>query len=115
LLQALSDGLEMWLRHPASVRSGTRHEAGRLVHPSHWLTAADRWCIRHDLEGLAALIMRPAQVRIERAQIDICFAPEQADIAIRRLALDADPGWVPWLGRVIRFHYSERGPDDSKR
>jgi hypothetical protein len=29
---------------------------------------------------------------------------------IRRAGLDIDPGWVPWLGRVVSFHYRETEP-----
>jgi len=28
---------------------------------------------------------------------------------VRRLGLDLDPGWLPWFGRVVRFHYLPRG------
>jgi hypothetical protein len=24
---------------------------------------------------------------------------------VRRVALDVDPGWVPWMGRVVQFRY----------
>jgi hypothetical protein len=27
------------------------------------------------------------------------------DIEVRRAGLDLDPGWVPWLGRVVTFGY----------
>jgi hypothetical protein len=27
---------------------------------------------------------------------------------VRRAGLDFDPGWVPWYGRVISFHYTEQ-------
>jgi len=30
---------------------------------------------------------------------------ERVDIDIRRVGLDIDPGWVPWLGRTVTFHY----------
>jgi len=26
---------------------------------------------------------------------------------VRRVALDVDPGWLPWLGCVVRFHYGD--------
>jgi hypothetical protein len=26
-------------------------------------------------------------------------------LEIRLAGLDLDPGWVPWLGRVVSFHY----------
>jgi hypothetical protein len=29
----------------------------------------------------------------------------QVDMTVRRAGLDLDPGWVPWLGRVVQFHY----------
>jgi hypothetical protein len=25
---------------------------------------------------------------------------------VRRAALDLDPGWIPWLGVVVRFAYA---------
>jgi hypothetical protein len=28
---------------------------------------------------------------------------------VRRLGLDIDPGWLPWFGRVVAFHYRQ-GP-----
>jgi hypothetical protein len=72
-----------------------------------WLTAVRRWCRRHARMGLATLIRRPGQVRISRTHIDACFALSQVDVRVRRLALDVDPGWVPWIGRVVQFRYGD--------
>ena len=37
------------------------------------------------------------------------FCPRTAvRLPVRLAALDTDPGWVPWLGRVLRFHYRDR-------
>jgi hypothetical protein len=33
------------------------------------------------------------------------FRLELVDIRVRRAGLDIDPGWTPWLLRVIHFHY----------
>jgi hypothetical protein len=33
------------------------------------------------------------------------FDVRRADVRIRKAGLDLDPGWVPWLGRVLSFHY----------
>jgi hypothetical protein len=30
---------------------------------------------------------------------------DQVDIAVRLAGLDANPGWVPSLGRVVTFYY----------
>ena len=72
-----------------------------------WLTAVRRWCRRHARMGLTTLIRRPGHVHISRTHIDACFAVSQIDVRVRRLALDVDPGWVPWMGRVVQFSYGE--------
>ena len=28
-------------------------------------------------------------------------------MALRRLGLDLDPGWLPWLGCIVRFAYDD--------
>jgi hypothetical protein len=28
------------------------------------------------------------------------------DLTIRRAGLDIDPGWLPWLGAVVRYVYA---------
>jgi hypothetical protein len=30
---------------------------------------------------------------------------ERIDLALRRSGLDRDPGWVPWLQRVVRIEF----------
>jgi hypothetical protein len=53
-------------------------------------------------------------VLASRTHLDLWFQPRQAEIRVRRHGLDLDPGWVPWLGRVITFHYATRGPADGQ-
>jgi len=70
-----------------------------------WTTAVRRWCRRHARQGLTTLIRRPGRVHISRTHIDVSFTLAQIDVRLRRLALDVDPGWVPWMGRVVQFSY----------
>lgn len=56
---------------------------------------------------LRRLVFRPARVVLSPTHVDVFFRLEQADAAIRRWGLDINPGWVPWLARVISFHYSD--------
>jgi hypothetical protein len=70
-----------------------------------WLTVVRRWCRRNVRFGLVTLVRRPGRVLASRTHLDVCFDLAEADLRVRRLALDADPGWVPWLGYVVRFHY----------
>jgi hypothetical protein len=73
-----------------------------------WIAAVRRWSRRHARQGLISIVRRAARVSISETHIDAVFATSQADIRLRRIALDVDPGWVPWLGRVIQFHYRDR-------
>jgi hypothetical protein len=54
---------------------------------------------------LSTLIERSAQVVATRTHLDIVFQHEQVDIAVRRAGLDFDPGWIGWLGKVVKFYY----------
>jgi hypothetical protein len=72
-----------------------------------WMTAVRHFCRRKIHMGLLNIVKRNGFVFISKKHIDICFNLDQADIRLRRNALDVDPGWVPWMDRVIRFHYGD--------
>jgi hypothetical protein len=55
--------------------------------------------------GLAAVVSRPGRVAVTRTHVDVLFGHQQADPRVRRAGLDLDPGWLPWFGRVVQFHY----------
>lgn len=69
---------------------------------------AHRLCRRQTGLGLKTLVRRPARIAMADTHIDLFFRPGEADIRIRRAALDVDPGWIPWLGRIVSFHYTRR-------
>lgn len=73
-----------------------------------WLTALRRWCRRYAHIGLHDLVCRSALVSATRTHLDLEFDPAQGDIRIRRAGLDLNPGWLPWLGWVVQFHYTYR-------
>lgn len=73
--------------------------------PARWLLAAHRLSLRLARLPLRALITRPARVSLSPTHVDVFFRPGDADPRIRRAALDLDPGWVPWLGRIVAYHY----------
>jgi len=63
-------------------------------------------CPREGADGrLAALLIRRGRLEVGPGRADLHLPADAIDIAVRRAGLDIDPGWVPWLGRVIRFHY----------
>jgi hypothetical protein len=67
--------------------------------------AAQRLVIRLTGRGWRVLIRRRGRVRLSPTHLDVTFDGRDADIAVRRAGLDLDPGWVPWLGRVVSYHY----------
>lgn len=69
------------------------------------------WLRRHCRLSLRSLINRPGRVILTATHWDVIFDLNQVDLRLRRVALDVDPGWVPWLGRVVQFHYRAAGDD----
>jgi hypothetical protein len=70
-----------------------------------WMTAMRRWCRRYAGLGLRQLARRPGRVLATRTHLDVVFDLNQAEMRIRRAGLDLNPGWLPWFGRVVTFHY----------
>lgn len=52
-------------------------------------------------------LKKSAHIRLTRSHLDACFSSQCIDLDIRLAGLDINPGWVPWLGRVVHFHYRD--------
>lgn len=72
-----------------------------------WVRLLERWLRRNTPLTLSEVVVRPARLACTRTHIDVCFHLRDAQIEVRLAGLDVDPGWVVWLGRVVRFHYLE--------
>jgi hypothetical protein len=70
-----------------------------------WVIAARRWLWLYGRLRLNEVTNRRGQVFYSRPQVDVKLRLQDVDLRIRRLGLDLDPGWVPWLGLIVRFHY----------
>jgi hypothetical protein len=57
--------------------------------------------------NLFALMKRPGYIATTKTHLDVTIPFDRLDVRIRMAGLDINPGWVPWLGRVIQFHYVE--------
>ncbi|RMH34831.1 MAG: hypothetical protein D6690_09740, partial [Nitrospirae bacterium] len=97
-------------RHP--IRRLTASRPGLTIADivEGWSVAIDRWCRSVTGHSLLHVIHRPAYVSATRTHIDVIFRLDQIDIDIRKGGLDIDPGWVPWFGRVVAFHYTDEEP-----
>lgn len=92
------------------ARIGVAHD-GHAITPdamaARWLAAVRRYLRRVARIGLASLCLRGARVQWSRTHLDLRFAPGDADVRVRRMGLDLDPGWLPWLERVVFIHYRQ--------
>jgi hypothetical protein len=70
-----------------------------------WGWRVRKWCWRQAKISLRDVVRRPGLVLLTRTDLDISLPLTSVDIRIRRVGLDLDPGWLPWFGRVVRFHY----------
>src|SRR5271165_3763861 len=50
-------------------------------------------------------LAQPGRLLANETHLDLDLLTQRVDIDIRRTGLDIDPGWVPWLGRIVTFHY----------
>ena len=56
---------------------------------------------------LDAVCQRSGRLRFEPGWVELHLPLDGVHTAIRRLGLDLDPGWLPWLGCVVRICYDE--------
>lgn len=75
-----------------------------------WRHGLDRWLRRHARRRLHDLVNRPGRIEWHEQRLHLTYPPGDADIRLRRLALDRDPGWTDWLGLSVRYLF--RGQDE---
>jgi hypothetical protein len=77
------------------------------AHAESWAGCVLRWCEQIAILSAQEIAQRPALVSATPTHVDLVLPASTIALSVRRWALDTDPGWVPWLGRVIAFHYVE--------
>lgn len=82
-------------------------DAGAGLDAVRWLAACRRHLRLQLGIGLYSLVCRAATMRVTATHVDVRLPIDAVDMRIRRAGLDLDPGWVAWLGRVLRFHYGQ--------
>ncbi|HEY4471344.1 MAG TPA: hypothetical protein VGN21_09250 [Stellaceae bacterium] len=50
-------------------------------------------------------LRQPGRLFATETHLDLDLSTMKIDVELRLAGLDLDPGWVPWLGRVVAFHY----------
>lgn len=62
-----------------------------------------------DLVSSPSVVEVPARVTTDNVYLDLYFAMSSVRLDVRRVGLDIDPGWLVWLGRVVKFHFGDEG------
>jgi hypothetical protein len=60
---------------------------------------------RGDQALLLGVCRRHAVIHADPGWIDVDLRLDEVDVDVRRAGLDLDPGYLPWLGCVVRFCY----------
>ncbi len=129
-----SRGLELWTEEgflvldspeftiPPGVRSFRRKFRVRVrplalsISPElrrflHFVLPYARWRIGRALGGarLEDLLLRQGKLYLTRTHVDLVMSMREISVPVRMAGMDANPGWVPELSRVITFHFSQEG------
>jgi hypothetical protein len=118
VLARLLDALAVPPEDPIRALTAATHAADRQEDPPRrrravvraWSLAVHGWLRRRAGIGVADLVLRPGRLALTRTHVDLWLDPELCDLRIRRAGLDLDPGWLPWMGRVVAFHYGPGAP-----
>lgn len=54
---------------------------------------------------LQQVCCREVKILADPGWIDVIFSMREMVTEVRRVGLDLDPGFIPWLGVVMKFHY----------
>jgi hypothetical protein len=47
----------------------------------------------------------PGRIQLSHETMTIILPMDRIDLAVRRAALDRDPGWTPWMKRTVRIEF----------
>ena len=82
-----------------------------------WRVKLRRILRRHAGLDLRDVVVRQGWFSASATHIDVVYPLDDVALPLRRLGLDADPGWVPWFGHIVAFHFVPRdqlpAPDDG--
>ncbi len=70
-----------------------------------WAVVVRRFCWQGARMTLREIVTRPGRIYATAVDHHITMPMSAVDVRIRRCGFDIDPGYVPWFGRVVHFHY----------
>lgn len=99
-------GLPPQAEPPTGDRPTGEEDAALAEHAARWTgLTMDRLSDDDAPASVWALARRPARILADPGWLEVELDLDDVDPAIRRTGLDLDPGWLDWLGTVVRFSY----------
>ena len=98
-------------RNGASVCAPGLDLSPQLRRFLHFLLPYVRWRLRRALgdTSLTDALRRTGRLYITPNHVDLVMRMKQISVPVRIAGLDANPGWTPELGRIIKFHFDDGG------
>jgi len=62
-------------------------------------------CLQLTRRPLRRVLARAGRIFVSRTHLTIALRLAEVKLSVRKGGLDLDPGWLPALGRVVRFQY----------
>lgn len=67
---------------------------------------AKQWYAKTQVWNHELLCLR-ARIQYQISHIDLYTSLNNVRLPVRLAGLDINPGWIPWLGKVVTFHFDE--------
>lgn len=80
------------------------HAAARLL-VAEWAAWLDETLPDAPAPRMAWVCQRAGRLKLEAGWIEVHLDLDGVDTRLRRIGLDLDPGWVPFIGAVVRVCY----------
>jgi hypothetical protein len=98
-------------RHATRVCPAGLQLSSELRRFLHFVLPYARWRLNRALgdASLQEVLLRAGTLYVSATHVDIVMGMKQICVPARLAGLDANPGWVPELGRVVTFHFVQEG------
>jgi hypothetical protein len=94
-------------RSAVQIRLEGIHVSRELRRFLHFIVPYAHWRLARSLGDapLRDVLLRKGKLFSTRTHVDLVMNMDQVSVPARFAGLDANPGWVPDLGRVVNFHF----------
>jgi hypothetical protein len=106
-LERLTPARRRKLRRVSRVRPISTSVGPALRRFLHFVLPYARWRMDRALGGLPLkeALLRTGRLYVTATHVDLVMPMNEISVPVRLAGLDANPGWVPELGRVVTFHF----------